>query len=176
MKTIRLSFAFPNARLMGYIGAPIFFFLSFTIFIRLFNIRPWKEHLGMSIAYLLFFALFLLCMIPISSFNKVIIDQKNKTIHYCTSIYGIFNDRKPVDYTPFQYLRISTVKRRGAVGGRGFSTFGYVVYQNDIILFDESRQKKFFIKNVGNPKKAKKAAKQISAFTKIQFIEKKSST
>jgi len=45
------------------------------------------------------------------------------------------------------------------------------MFQNDIFVFDESRNHKLLLKNVGNIKKALKSAKLISKLTGITFIE-----
>ena len=104
-------------------------------------------------------------------FDKVIIDTEKQTIHYCTSILGFINDRKPVSYSQFDKLKIFKKERRESASLRAHSTHFYSKTYTDILLYNDSKSKKLHIKNVGDGEIGISIAKQISQLTKLPLIQ-----
>jgi len=109
--------------------------------------------------------------VPFIFFDKVIIDTEKQTIHYCTSIFGIFNDRKPISYTQFDKLKIFQKDRRESASLRAHSTHFYTKTYTDILLYNDSKSKKLHIKNVGDGQIGVNIAQKISQLTKLPLIQ-----
>lgn len=169
---IRLGFAFPNGIIIGPLLAPLFGYFIVLIFPELWKTNTIMDFLTFFLVMLGFFSVFLVCIMPLVSFRKVIIDTEQESIHYCNHILGLYKDRKPVSYNDFYQMKIRSNTRGKSLVREFRPSYKYTEKHNDILLYSESKKKKLLIKNVGNLDKAKKMVKQISAITHIPIIEK----
>lgn len=169
--TIKLSSLIPHAVIMGTIISfftGIMFISSFATLLYSKNTEELTTNLIISIIML---SITLACLIPVTSHYKIIIDTDKQTIHYCSSVFGVFNDRKPESYTQFDELKIFQKNRKKGVTSRVQGTYVYTDVDTDILLYNASKSKKLHIKNIGDGKKGISIATQISQLTNLPFIQ-----
>lgn len=170
--TIRLGLAFPNGIIIGPLLASVFGYFIVLIFPELWRTNTIADFLTFFLVLLGFFFVFVVCIMPLLSFRKVIIDTERESIHYCNHILGLYKDRKPVNYNDFYQMKIRSNTRGKRLVREFRPSYKYTEKHNDILLYSQSRKKKLLIKNVGNLDKAKKMITQISTITHIPIIEK----
>ena len=167
---IIFAFAFPKALLIGLMFTGTSLFVIHKIILSLFNVYNFSD-LFLMLFFLFGAVLFLILgLLPLTSFNKLIIDKKNNMIHSCTALFNIFKDRKPSSFQNFKTIKLKAADRKGSSEGLGHSRIVYSEEQIDLVLISNSKSKNLLIKNIGTKEKAIKIGNIISSASELPFI------